>query len=127
MTVPSQQLQKSIADWLSRAKSHDPERMSSDGSGVRIYADIGGAAFIRPDGSLIFEAWDSGPYKEQAPGLRTLALVVGSREHPELRELLPSRPAAAPDCELCGGTGRLTRLGDLNCGSCFGLGWKPAA
>jgi len=127
MSLASTHLQNLIADWLSHAKTHDPELVSSDGSGVRIYGDIGGAAFIRPDGSLVFEAWDTGPYQEQNPGFHTLALVVGCREHPELRELLPTRPADAPDCHACGGAGALAGFESLACGSCHGLGWKPAA
>jgi|GraSoi013_1_40cm_1032412.scaffolds.fasta_scaffold254418_1 hypothetical protein len=123
MQQPSTSLQTAIAEWLRHAKASDLSRVSSDGTGFRIYADMGGAIFIRPDGSMISETGSSHPDPIDAKW-RTVALVASMREHPELRELLPQRPDTAVQCGPCIGTGRL--LGVI-CGTCFGLGWKPAA
>ena len=118
-------LQNSIEKWLRDATTRHPDHVSADGSAVRIYTDVGGAAFLRPDGSLLFEGFDSGPYKELDPRLHTAALVAGARQHPELLELLPHRPHDATTCGTCSGTGY--ELQHVICGGCGGLGWQPAA
>ena len=123
MPRPSPRLQKAIAEWLDEAKVHDPSMVSTDGTAVRIYADMGGAIFIRPDGSLIGET-ESRAQERVDPAWQTVALVVGARRHPELQGLLPERPAAASDCTTCGASGTLH---GIVCGTCSGLGWTPAA
>jgi hypothetical protein len=123
MTRVSNELQRAIAAWLEHAKSSDLSRVSADGTAVRIYADAGGAIFIRPDGSMVGEA-ESGHEEPVDPDWRTSALVSGILEHPELRELLPKRPATGVSCTICSGTGRLT---GAICGRCHGLGWITAA
>ena len=99
-----------------------------------IYADMGGNILIRPDGELLFVSIDE---DEDNPGVvtsliepkwRTIALVVGSEKYPELRELLPSRPLNAQDCQHCGGRGRIDPLPEIKgilCGYCDALGWIP--
>jgi len=57
----------------------------------------------------------------------TLAtLVYAAKRNPDLKCLLPQRPAAARACGTCGGTGIVTKAEAL-CGECFGLGWVYAA
>ena len=125
MPSPSRSLQKAITEWIAHARTHSPSDVSRDGTAIRLYADIGGTIFIRPDGSLISESEFPTDDKWQLDSRwRTVALVVGARTHPELRELLPTRPASAADCLMCSGSGIWN---GLVCGACFGLGWTPAA
>ena len=123
MPQPSPALQKVIAEWVTHAKANDRGLVSADGSALRIYADMGGSVFIRPDGSLIGETESRVPEAVDAVW-QTVALVVGARTHPELRELLPKRTATAEDCARCNASGMLH--GSV-CGRCSGLGWTPAA
>ena len=67
-----------------------------------------------------------------------LAIAEAVRLYPELRELLPTRPAGRPDCSRCGGTGHFGPVSRLKgvqgyvadsdlilCGDCCSLGWVP--
>lgn len=52
-----------------------------------------------------------------------MALCAGVRRYPELAPLLPSRPAAARDCENCAQVAVLAAtMPSLQC-TCGGLGW----
>ncbi len=52
--------------------------------------------------------------------------AAAAREVPELRTLLPGRPADCPNCSVCGGAGwlQLTERTWCWCGGCWGLGWR---
>lgn len=117
-----------IRGWIAEAKRSNPSSLSADGRAVMIYGDIGGAAYITPDGEILTQAWDSEepPAPEADPTLRLAALVIGAEKHPQLRPLLPSRPSDAVTCKTCGGTGRLPKYPRLLC-LCGGIGWMPAA
>ena len=121
-------LRELIRDWIAEAKG-SPDALSPDGRALRIYGDIGGAAYLTPEGEILSQAWDSVKPLEPEPNpkLRLMALVVGARKRPELRRLLPSRPSDAITCNACKGTGWL-EIGTARviCG-CGGIGWEPAA
>ena len=55
-----------------------------------------------------------------------LALVQGAERYPELKALIPVRPASALTCDTCKGAGRIPGLPDalkqVIC-SCGGIGW----
>ena len=79
---------------------------------------------IRADGEIV--RWSTeGEYS----GVRAVeerhwwlsALVVGSRRYPELRSLLPVRPAGAVDCQHLAHP--LFADGKVICPECYGLGW----
>ncbi len=78
-----------------------------------VYADMGGALLLRPDGEILCFPWDSlgEPARESDPGWRITAVVVGTEKYPELRPLLPVRPVGTPDCQWCAGSGRI-RIGE---------------
>jgi hypothetical protein len=94
-----------------------------------IYGDIGGAAYIDPDGAITLEPWDDQPGNQWPadPEFQLVALVAGARSHPELAELLPARPANATGCQQCHETGwyNIAKT-ELVCAACHGLGWQPA-
>lgn len=54
-----------------------------------------------------------------------LALVLGSKEVPELKRLIPQRPPEALDCRECqaSGTRRLNDQLTWACNACGGVGW----
>jgi hypothetical protein len=67
--------------------------------------------------------------KDSESLLRTL--VYASQRYPSLSRFIPSRPANAPDCLFCVGTGiRGTYIGTdkpARCPFCAGLGWDTRA
>ena len=126
--IPSE-ISDTIRRRIAEAKRDAPDRLTSDGRAVRIYADVAGAAYITPEGEVLTQVWDADetPKLETNPNARYAALVIGTERWPELAGLLPSRPALVPDCSACGGSGWL-QLGTagLVCGYCGGLGWNGA-
>jgi hypothetical protein len=104
-------------------------RLQSDGS-LLLYGTIGSAASLLPDGRVWMEFEDERPgsnaiiSREATPEERIVALVLGARRMPQLRQHLPIRPASAPDCDRCGGTGDWR---SVICLSCMGLGWVDAS
>lgn len=94
-----------------------------------VYYDMGGTLFLRPDGEILVldnGSVDDGPRIETDEGQRITAVVVGAEAYPELRPLLPMRPAGARDGDACAGRGRIRVVGIEHrflCGRCRGLGW----
>jgi hypothetical protein len=127
--MPSDILRAAIEQWIATARRSAPAALSHDGRAVMIYGDIGGAAYIAPDGEITLEPWDDLPSNQWRadPEFRLVALVAGARKHPELAELLPSRPVDAIACEQCHETGWYEIAeAEFVCAACHGLGWQPA-
>ena len=96
--------------------------------GLPVFGTIGEVWLLRADGSLWRVDSDFGvPLAPLPERLRTMALVAGTERYPWLQEMLPSRPAAAVDCNVCQGRGRIRPSSDagagLFCDSCAALGW----
>jgi uncharacterized protein (TIGR02996 family) len=115
-------------DWL----SHDRNReFACRFDALPVWADMGGYLLLRPDGEVL-TLDDEGPPRPQThAGWRLLGLVSAAEFFPELRPLLPPRPADAAHCPACGGKGverwRVEgKKGITPCGKCWGLGWLPA-
>lgn len=80
---------------------------------------------IRSDGSLV--RWEHDESLDSVHELtdefwRRTALFQGLKRYPELRELIPARPATAVDCHVCKGTGGFLGRPELVC-ECGGAGW----
>jgi hypothetical protein len=83
---------------------------------------------IRADGEII--RWST---EGEYPGVQPVedrylwlnALVAGCRRYPELRALLPTRPAGAVDCRHLAHP--LFAEGKVFCPECCGLGWVEVA
>ena len=112
---------------LAREQPHLKSSMEAAG-GLLLYGTIGGEGYLRPDGSVWLNEvvdWVNDPersvWREASGNDRWGALVLGSRRLPELRQLLPARPAGTPDCSRCEGSGFV--LGGVLCPDCAGLGW----
>ena len=98
-----------------------------------LYGTIGSEAVLLPDGRVrIWNAdqWpESDAYTERdaTPLERIGSIVLGARRLPQLRALLPERPAGTPDCACCAGTGDYPHAKGILCPTCEGLGWVPPA
>lgn len=117
-------LQQRVADCLADdLLDEGVRRVAERKQAFVIYADLGGAALLDLDGRVWMFAWDGEAAWEDSAKWRLLALVIGAERFPELKELLPVRPALAPDCSSCQGTGTFAHLRKVKCWECAGLGW----
>ena len=123
---PSPPLSAEIARRLADAKAHSPTLVSPDGTALMLYGDIGGCAYIRPDGEILYWGHDDDAPSPGSSGTAIASIVIGSQRFPELQELLPPRPPTASDCPACAGSGKFRQY-DIICGSCNGLGWTSTA
>jgi hypothetical protein len=83
---------------------------------------------IRPDGSFVrfdHEAEPATVADLRDPYWQRMALCEGARRYPELRALIPGRPAESLDCASCRGRGEFPGHPELRC-QCGGLGWLGA-
>src|SRR6266576_318069 len=76
-----------------------------EAGGLLLFATIGSEAYLRPDGSVWYREdknWPNDPekyvWREGQGNDRWAGIVLGSKRIPELRALLPVRPANTPDC-----------------------------
>lgn len=91
-----------------------------------VYSDPGGVLLLAADGSVYSRNNNTMEVcLEPDPRWRALALAAAAEKLPELRPLLPERPAAAPDCRVCAGRGQIQATPHIRlwCGTCWGLGW----
>jgi hypothetical protein len=80
---------------------------------------------LRPDGSFV--RWDHEADRASVKPLgdaywQRMAICHGAKKYPELRALLPERPASAQTCGACGGSGQLSGAPHVIC-QCGGVGW----
>jgi hypothetical protein len=109
----------------------DLRQIATDKHALLLYADMGGALALRPNGEVISFRWDrpESVETENDPRIRNLALFQGSKRYPELEQFIPPRPSAAKTCPHCHGTGVAPEAASLGIGNivcyCGGLGWVP--
>jgi hypothetical protein len=91
--------------------------------GLPVYADIGGALAITPEGEIRLYDHET---KEVSASVdakwRRVALTHAAEKYPSLADLRPVTPADAIGCPHCNGTGRLLNE-RLRCATCVGTGW----
>lgn len=116
---------------ISSEWSGTPEivEMAKEHRFIPLFADMGGVCGVLPDGSVVEMAWDAAaPRPVVDKRLRDIALLLGAKRYPEIRDIIPARPSGAKDCEQCAGTGTLSVNGREVSGvacKCGGLGWIP--
>ena len=117
-------LQRRVASYLAGPVPDEAvRRVAVEKQAFLVYSDIGGAALLSVDGRVWELPWDADEAQEASVPGRLLALVIAAERFPDLREMLPVRPASAPDCPACQGTGRFAGFDNIKCLECAGLGW----
>jgi hypothetical protein len=92
--------------------SPDPmslRKIAAEIQALPLVLDMGGCFAIRCNGDIVSFSWDT-PCDvriEEDPRIRNRALFQGSKKYASLQCLVPPRPADAPKCPHCHGTGRL--------------------
>lgn len=127
----SRELTNEIQTRLDMAKEFYPAALSDDQRSLLVDGGIGYGCFVSPEGDLFIETYDVGseepPKIDRSRAAQIAVIISGSRTLPQLAELLPKRPPAAPGCSKCNGTGRLQNsMPDFPrfiCDECSGLGW----
>jgi hypothetical protein len=97
-----------------------------------VWLDMGGCYGLRLDGTVVSFTWDE-PHQirvEPDERIRNLALFQGSVKYPELRCLVPQRPASGVTCPHCAGSAKVyfdpKDLSKTFVCFCGGLGWLPS-
>lgn len=96
---------------------------------LNVFGTIGCVLLLTPAGKVLVDHHDDEGIVEATPEEREFAHVRAASGHPELRALMPPRPADAVDCPLCHGAGSVP-LPDghrVFCGAeqCNSRGWVP--
>jgi hypothetical protein len=123
------EVQRANLAALAKVNPHMASRLRSIDA-LYLYGTIGSEAALLRDGTVRVWSADRWPNSEEyternaSSSERVSALVLGAKKWPELRELLPSRPAKANDCTTCAGSGEIS---GVICPTCDGLGWIPPA
>ncbi len=107
-----EQLERRIAEFIEDSTS---VYAHAHGAIARVNAlplFFGWTAFIalRPDGQIVLVPYDDEPGDVEVireDRLRNLGLCQGTKLHPKLQFLLPTRPTGAIDCSDCRGTGKV--------------------
>ena len=142
MTLPA--IDELIIQWcgellnaLEQTSSYQPQtrelmRRTAVQGALPLYKNNDWFVAIQPDTTLV-KVDDCGDTLRLTPLSRdnkwaTLALAAGSLEYPQLRQLLPPRPATASNCPHCRGAGfiRISAGGSdlkMMCMHCSGVGW----
>jgi hypothetical protein len=110
---------------------NDLRRVAAGANALPLFIDMGGIYAINAGGEIISFSWDNLelPREESDPRILNIVLFQGSKKYPELRDLIPKRPADAPICPHCQGTGidSFSATHNIEGVVCFcgGLGWIP--
>lgn len=108
-----------IGRWVLRVCKHELNALPTLGNQIYIWA-------LRPDGTVLcmdHEAF-SHPVEEVSDPLVAYAVChEAARRYPELRELVPPRPAGVVPCDACGATGWIEATGAA-CSVCDAMGWR---
>jgi hypothetical protein len=96
-------------------------------NGLPVYGDLGGVIALTLSGEFVLYGDNSDTVAPVQESLwEDVALASLGKHYPDLRELLPDRPADATVCPNCSGTGWMMG-GRLFCRMCRGLGWVEDA
>lgn len=125
---PSARLQQRIRAWIDEWEDDDslgqwPRRLMRERGAYLLHGNQAYLWYLTPDGAVFYVDTDryGNPFEPETDLPAAVnAVAQAARSRPELREMLPERPAQALDCSLCRGTGDEDRWGKCKCA---GLGW----
>jgi len=121
-------VQEYLRKRIAEVRAGAPGQLSSDGSALMVDGSIGYECYVSSEGSVFIENYDmvgeSPSICDRSLRGQIAALVLGTRMHPVLRELLPPRDEDATTCGSCAGEG-FVHSGPIRilCEECCGLGW----
>jgi hypothetical protein len=117
-------IRKRLEEYLC-GPPHELQEFSRRHGALPVYWDMGGLLLLLPSGTIIGTDVDAidDPTSQVEEQWQLIARVSAASKYPELSCSLPERPAEAPDCETCSGTGRFPGTKTASCGVCNGLGW----
>ena len=135
--TPSPELAARIRQWIDELPTEGLQfwlhRVCRELNALPLHGTLIYLWALRPDGVVLcidHEAFGHPTEPESDPLTVYAVLAQGTREHPELGELLPPCPAGVRRCELCAGAGwteaEPPALGSVHCFRCSGLGWYVA-
>ena len=139
---PSKILREYIQTRIAEIKRGAPGFLSDDCSAFMVAGSIGFCCFVSPDGEAFIEEYDFDDVtgREQITRCdrsrrgQIATLVLGTRTHPMLAELLPSRSDDALTCDACAGAGFVgSEIRGIKtkpfrlCEQCCGLGWTSSS
>jgi hypothetical protein len=133
-----EQIQKRIAEFIADSKTSGADAWAR-GAVERLNAlpllfDWGGFMALLQNGQVVWVPDDDEPGEirvVEEERVRNMGLFQGTKLHPDLQFLLPTRPSDAIECPDCRGTGKLTvpkgseHLAEWIICFCGGLGWLP--
>jgi hypothetical protein len=131
-----EQVEKRIAEFIKDSTSvyAHAHRAIARVNALPLFFDWTAFMALRLDGHIAWIPYDDEPAEVEVikdERLRNLGLFRGTKLHPELPFLMPSRPPNATDCPDCRGTGKLAfpevanHLAETVICSCGGIGWLP--
>ena len=134
--APSSELAASIQRQIDELRTEPIQyglwRVCKELNALPIHGNLVYLWAIRPDGVVLcidHEAFNHPTEVEVDPAAIYEALVQGSSACPELRGLLPVRPADAELCKACWGGGEVAKSAPVSagvngiCSRCEGRGW----
>jgi hypothetical protein len=105
---------------------HELKEAARPHRALPVYVDADGALFLTSDGAVLFKkgnAADAVLTPETSTEWQIVARLAAAERFPELKDLIPARPASAVTCPECDGCGRVLN-NMIRCGVCYGLGWE---
>lgn len=129
MRVPNH-VRHYVRQRIAEIKAAGRGPISPDGSALVIAGRLGFTGYVSEEGEGFIETDglgdDSPPLRDDGPIGGIIALILGSRKYPVLREALPARTEHATTCTKCQRTG-FTDVGQIRnfllCPECYGLRW----
>jgi len=132
--TPSPELAARIRQWIDELPTEGLQfrlqRVCQELNALPLHGTLIYLWALRPDGVVLcidHEAFGHPAEPENDPLTVYAALAQGTREHPELVELLPPRPAGVRRCERCAGAGWTEAKPPAQrssiCFRCNALGW----
>jgi hypothetical protein len=134
IAAPRAILEQLLTGYLSAGEPEYPGEyaMAQQFAALPIYGDFIGCWGLAMDGRLVYLPDEPSARPEPVENIAAniigahVAFAIVARRYPQLAVYCPQRPADAPDCRKCDGSGSIPGVpAHILCG-CGGSGWLPA-